>query len=76
MNRLPPDAVLVIADPFLVGERVRIAERMVSSLLPSIYTYHEHVEAGGLMAYSTNYYDIFRREGQFIDKIFKSAKAR
>jgi len=42
--------------------------------LPSIYSYHEHVVAGGLMTYTTNYYDVFRREGQFIDKIFKGAK--
>jgi putative ABC transport system substrate-binding protein len=27
------------------------------------------------MTYTTNYYDVFRREGQFIDKIFKGAKA-
>ena len=25
-------------------------------------------------AYSTNYYDIFRRKGVYIDKIFKGAK--
>ena len=25
-------------------------------------------------AYTTNYYDVFRREGLFIDKIFKGAK--
>ena len=29
---------------------------------------------GGLMAYMTSYYDIFRREATFIDKIFKGAK--
>ena len=26
---------------------------------------------GGLMTYTTNYYDVFRRQGLFIDKIFK-----
>jgi putative ABC transport system substrate-binding protein len=30
--------------------------------------------AGGLMAYMTSYYDIFRREATFIDKIFRGAK--
>jgi putative ABC transport system substrate-binding protein len=30
--------------------------------------------AGGLMANMTSYYDIFRREATFIDKIFKGAK--
>jgi hypothetical protein len=26
------------------------------------------------MTYTTNYYDVFRRQGLFIDKIFKGAK--
>jgi putative ABC transport system substrate-binding protein len=73
LGRTPPDAVLVVADPFLAGERVRIAEQMIKTRLPSIYSYHEHVVAGGLMTYTTNYYDVFRREALFIDKIFKGA---
>jgi ABC-type uncharacterized transport system substrate-binding protein len=75
LSRIRPDGVLVVADPFLAGERVRIAEQMIKNRLPSIYSYHEHVVAGGLMTYTTNYYDVFRREGLFIDKIFKGAKA-
>jgi len=74
LTRIRPDAVLVVADPFLAGQRARIAEQMIKMRLPSIYSYHEHVVAGGLMTYTTNYYDIFRREGLFIDKIFKGAK--
>ena len=73
LGRTPPDGVLVVADPFLAGERVRIAEQMIKTRLPSIYSYHEHVVAGGLMTYTTNYYDVFRREAVFIDKILKGA---
>ena len=74
LSRTRPDAVLVVADPFLAGERVRIADEMIKNKLPSIYSYHEHVRAGGLMTYTTNYYDVFRRQGLFIDKIFKGTK--
>jgi putative ABC transport system substrate-binding protein len=74
LGRIGAQAVLVVADPFLAGERVRLADEMINSRLPSIYSYHEHVVAGGLMTYTTNYYDVFRREGQFIDKILKGAK--
>jgi len=74
LSRTRPEAVLVVADPFLAGERVRIADEMIKNKLPSIYSYHEHVRAGGLMTYTTNYYDVFRRQGLFIDKIFKGAK--
>jgi putative tryptophan/tyrosine transport system substrate-binding protein len=74
LSRTSSDAVLVVADPFLAGERVRIADEMIKNKLPSVYSYHEHVRAGGLMTYTTNYYDVFRRQGLFIDKIFKGAK--
>jgi putative ABC transport system substrate-binding protein len=74
MSRGRPDAALVIADPFLATERALVAKLMVEHRLPSIYAYHECAMAGGLMAYMTSYYDIFRREAAFIDKIFKGAK--
>jgi len=74
MHRTRPDAALVIADPWLVGQRARIAKLMLEYRLPSMYTYQEHVASGGLMAYATNYYDIFRREALIIDKIFKGTK--
>jgi putative ABC transport system substrate-binding protein len=74
LSRMRTDAVLVVADPYLAGERVRIADEMIKQKLPSIYSYHEHVRAGGLITYTTNYYDVFRRQGLFIDKIFKGAK--
>ena len=76
MSRGRPDAALVIADPFLATERALVAKLMVEHRLPSIYAYHECAVAGGLMAYMTSYYDIFRREAAFIDKIFKGAKPR
>ena len=69
-----PDAALVIADPVLVSHRKRIAEFMTKNRLPAAYTYREHTEAGGLISYSTNYYDSFRRAAAYVDKIFKGAK--
>jgi putative tryptophan/tyrosine transport system substrate-binding protein len=70
-----PDAALVIADPFLAAQRALIAELMLEHRLPSIYAYRQHVVAGGLMAYMTAYYDIFRREAALVDKIFNGAQA-
>jgi putative ABC transport system substrate-binding protein len=74
IEALHPDAVLAVADGFLLSERKRIADQLIKQRLPSIFNYHEHVVAGGLMAYATNYYEVFRREALFIDKIFKGAK--
>jgi putative ABC transport system substrate-binding protein len=70
--RLGPDAVLVIADPFLLGERTRIAEFMSQNRLPSMFTFHDHVLAGGLMSYATNY--PFRRMARLVDQVLKGAK--
>jgi len=74
LTQLRPEAMVVIADQFLLGHRTRIADYVVRNRLPSAYTYREHVEAGGLLSYSTNYYDSFRRAATFVDKIFKGAK--
>ena len=69
-----PDAFMVLADPFLVSQRNRIAQFAIENRLPSAYTYREHVEAGGLMAYTPNYHDLFRRAATYVDKILKGTK--
>jgi putative ABC transport system substrate-binding protein len=74
MREKSADAALVIADPFLSHERALVAKLLVEHQLPSISAYHECAVAGGLMAYMTSYYDIFRREAMFLDRIFEGAK--
>lgn len=69
-----PHALLVIADPFLASQRRRLAQFALKARLPSAYTYREHAEAGGLIAYTPNYHDLFRRAAGYVDKILKGAK--
>jgi putative ABC transport system substrate-binding protein len=69
-----PDAVLVIPDQFLLRHREAIASFMAESRLPAIYAFREHVEAGGLLSYTANRYDQFRRAAVYVDKIVKGAK--
>jgi putative ABC transport system substrate-binding protein len=69
-----PDAFMVLADTFLVSQRSRIAQFAIENRLPSAYTYREHVEAGGLIAYTPNYHDLFRRAATYVDKILKGTK--
>jgi putative tryptophan/tyrosine transport system substrate-binding protein len=69
-----PDALLVPADTFLVSQRSRIAQFAIANKLPSVYAYREHIEAGGLIAYTPNYNDLFRRAASYVDKILKGAK--
>jgi putative ABC transport system substrate-binding protein len=74
LSRQRPQAVLVPADQLLLTQRTRIAEHLTRHRLPSAYTYSEHVEAGGLLSYSTNYYESFRRSALYVDKILKGTK--
>jgi len=69
-----PDAFLVPADAFLVSQRSRIAQFAIENKLPSVYSFRKHVEAGGLIAYTPNYNDLFRRAASYVDKILKGTK--
>ncbi len=69
-----PDAFMVPADAFLVSQRSQIAQFAIENKLPSVYTYRQHIEAGGLIAYTPNYHDLFRRAASYVDKILKGAK--
>ena len=39
-----------------------------------MHTIRENVEAGGLMSYGTKQSEIFRRAGDYVDKILRGAK--
>jgi putative ABC transport system substrate-binding protein len=69
-----PDALIVPGDTFLVSQRGRIAQFTIENRLPSTYTYREHAEAGGLIAYTPNYHDLFWRAASYVDKILKGTK--
>ena len=42
--------------------------------LPTMNTFREYVVAGGLMSYGPNFADLFRRSGDYVDKILRGAK--
>jgi putative ABC transport system substrate-binding protein len=69
-----PDGLLVPGDPFLVSQRSRIAQFAIENKLPSVYTFREYIEAGGLIVYTPNFDDLFRRAATYVDKILKGAK--
>jgi putative ABC transport system substrate-binding protein len=69
-----PDAFMVPADTFLVSQRSRITQFAIENKLPSIYSFREYLEAGGLIAYTPDYHDLFRRAARYVDKILKGTK--
>ena len=58
----------------MILERRRVAELAVRNRLPATYPMGEFVDAGGLMCYSPNIADNFRRAAGYVDKILKGAK--
>ena len=69
-----PQALLVIADRFLLAHRSEIVEFAANHQLPTMYPYRGYVAAGGLMAYAPNDVDQFRRTAGAVDKILRGAK--
>jgi putative ABC transport system substrate-binding protein len=74
ISRVRPDALILLADRFLLAERTRIVEFAAKRRLPTMYPYREMVKAGGLMSYSPSYQDLFRRAAAYVDKILRGAK--
>ena len=67
-------AVIVLADSMLLDHRTRIADLAARRRLPTVSTWVDHLEAGGLMAYGPSVSDRFRRAATYVDKILKGAK--
>lgn len=62
------------SDAFTFVHRQAIVALVAKYRLPAIYTFREHVEAGGLIAYGPSIPDRFRQAATFVDKILKGAK--
>ena len=67
------EALIVSMDPFFTQQKSQIVELASKHRLPSIGSYGEYVEAGGLMSYGQNIRENSRRAATYIDKIFKGA---
>jgi putative ABC transport system substrate-binding protein len=68
------DALYVCIDTVLFAHRIRINTLSLSARLPTMLSNREYVEAGGLMSYGPNFLDLFRRAGDYVDKILRGAK--
>jgi putative ABC transport system substrate-binding protein len=65
---------LVLASPVAYSERgVRLAELALQHRLPSMFGFEENTRAGGLMSYSADILDLYRRSAAYIDKILRGA---
>jgi len=67
-------ALLMYAGGLLGGHARRVAELAAKSRLPALYPFRFFVENGGLISYSADLIEIWRRAALFVDKILKGAK--
>ena len=68
------DALYVCSDPFFVTNRTRVSTLALGARLPTMHAIREHAEVGALMSYGPNFPDMWRRAGDFADKILRGAK--
>ena len=68
------DGVLVLSTPLFIAGAQPLADLSVKHKLPSLFGPKDHVAAGGLMSYSPNRRDLYRRGAVFVDKILKGAR--
>ena len=73
-ERKRADALLVSPDPLLDNRRVQLVTLATHHRLPTIYSFRENVEIGGLMSYGSSAADRDRQVGIYTGRILKGAK--
>ena len=66
------EAIVLPEDDFITANQSRIVELVETQRLPSIGR-AEFAQAGGLIGFSVNFVDLYRRAALFVDKILKGA---
>jgi ABC-type uncharacterized transport system substrate-binding protein len=70
---LGADVVYVTGDAIFQTPPTRVPELMAQARLPAIYMFREMVQAGGLIAYSSDFLGIARRQAQLVDRVLRGS---
>jgi ABC-type uncharacterized transport system substrate-binding protein len=68
------EALYVIGEALVNANIVQITRLALNARLPTVSRSREYVEAGCLMSYGAILSDLFRRAGDYVDKILHGAK--
>jgi putative ABC transport system substrate-binding protein len=74
LARERPDALFVVASPFLAARRVQVTHLATRHAVPAAYAVREFVDVGGLMSYGANIAEAWRQQGVYVGRILKGAK--
>ena len=67
-------AIYVVGDPLFFDNQIQVNTLALVARLPTMHNARGYVETGGLVSYGTNFSDLFRRAGDYVDKILKGTK--
>lgn len=67
-------ALYVCPDPLVNANLARINTLALGARLPTIHPFRDYIGTKGFMSYGANNTQLFRRAGDFVDKILKGAK--
>jgi putative ABC transport system substrate-binding protein len=67
-------ALYVVGDPFVLDNQIQINTLALVARLPTMHNARGYVETGGLLSYGPSFSDLFRRAGDYVDKILKGTK--
>jgi putative ABC transport system substrate-binding protein len=68
------NALITVSNALFYPYLTRIADLAIKNRLPSMHEVSAYVEAGGLMSYSSNDTENYKRTATYVDKILKGAK--
>ena len=68
------NGLVLISNSRMQVNRKKIVDLAIKHLLPSMYESSHWAESGGLMSYSSNDTEQYRRAAAYVDKILKGAK--
>ena len=74
ITRERPDAMVVILDSLMVDHRHEIVQFAANNNLPTVYGGPMFAEAGGLIVYTVDFHELWRRAAVYVDRILRGAK--
>src|SRR5262249_47184406 len=74
LTRERVQGLIVLPNPITLTHQTQIVELAAKNRLRAMYPYAEFTESGGLMAYSANRTELYRRSATFVDKILRGTK--
>jgi putative ABC transport system substrate-binding protein len=75
VGREPNSGLMVLPEPFFPVHRKLIVELAARYNLPTVYPFRSFTDDGGLMSYSVDVIDLYRRAGGYADRLLRGGVA-